>query len=413
MLTTRFLFLFKSEQDKALLNAAKSINETQGLIDLKKAIADGANINTADYRIEGYANHIGYAYTALMWAAHVGHLEKIKFLVSKGANLTLKTAANNTALHIAAREGHLHIVNYFAEYDLSLLTIKGESGLTPQDMAERYNKNKQLIAVFKAVYSNDFFGNAKMPMPPELLAPIIGNIDDPLSLNMLGFVNKAWHKVYEDERFQSFYQTRLRLHLPKALQNVEWKDIFKHYFPSLPLPIIAIDDIHQHQVMKHFIRRMHLFYMLSDKVTVWEHKSTTDSLFDLGINIVLGGLLKETLRENYKVAFISEKEITDQLKNKLKTGSILSSMLTVYRELKCASEDDKIENERGLQHRPVAELKVNSKTALTLFGTHERKIITKWDEVTEINNWRISTAGNPAESARVHLIEPPLQFKNK
>ncbi|RPB22045.1 ankyrin, partial [Terfezia boudieri ATCC MYA-4762] len=48
--------------------------------------------------------------TALHIAAKKGHLEVVKVLLDKGATINAMTHVNRTALHMAAENGHLEVV---------------------------------------------------------------------------------------------------------------------------------------------------------------------------------------------------------------------------------------------------------------------------------------------------------------
>jgi hypothetical protein len=70
---------------------------------------------------------------ALRFAAKTGNVDRVQDLVRKGADPAVATPYGNTALHIAAIEGHLSIVRHLLEnykaVSATALTNRGESAL--------------------------------------------------------------------------------------------------------------------------------------------------------------------------------------------------------------------------------------------------------------------------------------------
>lgn len=90
------------------------------LEDVKLLILKGAvDVNTKD--------KLGS--TALINASSEGHLEIVKFLVSKGADLNIKNKYGYTALMKAANEGHLEVVKFLVKSGADV-NIKDKSGDT-------------------------------------------------------------------------------------------------------------------------------------------------------------------------------------------------------------------------------------------------------------------------------------------
>lgn len=75
-------------------------------------------------------NYTNCGETALIKASQKGHLEVVKYLISKGANMDyLRSHIHSTALMWASSEGHLEIVKVLVENGADL-NIKGSSGDT-------------------------------------------------------------------------------------------------------------------------------------------------------------------------------------------------------------------------------------------------------------------------------------------
>lgn len=77
-----------------------------GLTTLVKDLVDkyNADINSRDQRHKN---------SALMLAANHGHLEIVKFLDQKHADLNLRNTSGSTAVMLAACEGHFNVLKYF------------------------------------------------------------------------------------------------------------------------------------------------------------------------------------------------------------------------------------------------------------------------------------------------------------
>jgi len=53
-----------------------------------------------------------FSYTPLMWAASMGHLAMVKYLVQNGADMSLVDEHGETALDLAKESGHDEVVEY-------------------------------------------------------------------------------------------------------------------------------------------------------------------------------------------------------------------------------------------------------------------------------------------------------------
>lgn len=264
MLTSRLFFSFTySEANKALLNAAKDKTDdtTRALFE---ALNNGANINITDVRILTEINWIGYKYTPLMWAVHNGQIEKVKFLIAQGADVSLKTARGNTILHLAAREGHLDLYYYLAELFPDLRGLQGENYLTSDEIAEKY-KQTDIVRACEDFYSNPFFDSAKTILPDEVVFRILKKVSDPVSLVSLKRTNKAWYNFFKDQALKGIFEESLRDNLPQELQEWSWEDLFRHYYPSL----FSSEKTYTYDL---FFKQMHVVYLIGEPLRFQREK---------------------------------------------------------------------------------------------------------------------------------------------
>ena len=84
-------------------------------MDIFKAIEDNDI-----YRVRELIDHVNdinkYGDTALMYAACIGHLEIVKLLLSRGADINAINKYGNIALTCAAYNRHLEIVKVIEEF---------------------------------------------------------------------------------------------------------------------------------------------------------------------------------------------------------------------------------------------------------------------------------------------------------
>ena len=101
----------------------------------------GANLSFRDWK---------FRRSALIWAAHNGHLNAVKTIVQFGADPTEKSGAANlededsTTIHHAAQFGHVDIVDYLLEIDptikVEMLSSRNRKMETPLIVASAYGK---------------------------------------------------------------------------------------------------------------------------------------------------------------------------------------------------------------------------------------------------------------------------------
>ena len=74
--------------------------------------------------------------TALHLAAWNGKLEVVQYLLEKGgAEVNVKNNSGSTALHWAADKGHLEMVKYLFEKGGAEVNVKNDNGITALDLA--------------------------------------------------------------------------------------------------------------------------------------------------------------------------------------------------------------------------------------------------------------------------------------
>src|SRR5688500_17298253 len=103
---------------KKIIDASKENNPSQDSIINWDEVIKGGELNDLKHFVEehefdiiNYVNHQGV--NALHMAVYWGHLEIVKYLVEKGANINYVIPKNgNTALLTAASCGHLEVVKY-------------------------------------------------------------------------------------------------------------------------------------------------------------------------------------------------------------------------------------------------------------------------------------------------------------
>ena len=93
------------------------------------------------------------AFTALMLASREGHLDVVKFLVDKGADINAVTTTEDeeavTALMLASRRGHFDIVKFLVESGADT-EVADQEGKTAKDYAIK-SVNKQFSDYIEAL----------------------------------------------------------------------------------------------------------------------------------------------------------------------------------------------------------------------------------------------------------------------
>lgn len=141
---------------------------------VKAALSAGANVNAPGEMPDWV--ELSQKKSALNWAAALGHLNVVEFLVAKGAKIDAPDEFNQTALFIAARRGHLPVVKF--------LLAKGASPHVQPDAhiflaALQYPEIVKLLIAYKANV-NDV--SAFYHASPVMAAAARGNME---SLDLL------------------------------------------------------------------------------------------------------------------------------------------------------------------------------------------------------------------------------------
>ena len=105
---------------------------------LRASLAAGAEVNARDAR----------SWTALMYAAHEGHVLMVPVLLRAEADLEMRAVDGATALHMAARRGYVEVVEGLLEAGADV-SVKDAKGNTAREEAQAQGHAK-VVAVFEA-----------------------------------------------------------------------------------------------------------------------------------------------------------------------------------------------------------------------------------------------------------------------
>ena len=124
----------------------------EGNIDkIKYLISQGANIDCQNEN----------KFTPLHLASQEDHLNIVKYLISQGANIECQDKDKSTPLHIASSKGHLNIVKYLISQgaNIECQTIEKATPLL-LSMIEHYSEISKLLILFGSnlQYKTSFFG---------------------------------------------------------------------------------------------------------------------------------------------------------------------------------------------------------------------------------------------------------------
>ncbi|XP_041825916.1 histone-lysine N-methyltransferase EHMT1 isoform X2 [Melanotaenia boesemani] len=104
-------------------------------------------------------------WTAMIWATEYKHVDQVKLLLSKGADISIRDKEENICLHWAAFSGSVEIAELLldAHCDLQVVNIHGDS---PLHIAARENR-LDCVTLFLSRGANVFLKNREGETPPD------------------------------------------------------------------------------------------------------------------------------------------------------------------------------------------------------------------------------------------------------
>ena len=117
------------------LDPASKVEESEGSEKEKNPLSEDEN----DKKVSLEARN-EFGYTNLQWAAINGELEKVKYLISEGADIESRDSFGNTVLLLATQRGHLEVVKEILKYkpNLEARNMSDETALKiAQKMGDR------------------------------------------------------------------------------------------------------------------------------------------------------------------------------------------------------------------------------------------------------------------------------------
>ncbi|MED6276536.1 hypothetical protein CHARACLAT_003975 [Characodon lateralis] len=147
----------------------------QMLVTVSRSPAEGecskwapSYIAPCDVRL-GTSRHISRnddgGWTAMIWATEYKHVDQVKLLLSKGADISIRDKEKNICLHWAAFSGSVEISELLlnAHCDLHVVNIHGDS---PLHIAARENR-LECVKLFLSRGANVFLKNREGETPPD------------------------------------------------------------------------------------------------------------------------------------------------------------------------------------------------------------------------------------------------------
>jgi len=136
------------------------------LINVKLLLKSGANIETSKNSIQA---------TPLNAASQSGHIDVVKYLISKGASVNSVDGTGSTPLYLASDMGHYEIVKLLLKAKANVNKIHNKSGASALTMAVDSGNKKICDLLIKNGAEINSDGNDKMS--PLFMAVLRGNID--------------------------------------------------------------------------------------------------------------------------------------------------------------------------------------------------------------------------------------------
>ncbi len=433
MLTTRLIYtLTYSKHDKALLNAARNSPDTRDTIKtMSEALANGAKINIQDIRIKNEMNTIGFQYTPLMWAVYNGDINKVKFLIKRGADLTLTTKRGNNVAHIAIREDRVEILKLIIHAYPDCLSVKGENNLTPYGLAlQKWN-----IPILKLLNPslNLYFPAAKIGIPYDLIIKILSHLKaDPISFKNLSLVSKEWKNEFQNNHGRTLYENSVRQYLPNEIKNKSWKEILQTYYPSQPVSADPFKQLlfnlqtlyFQGPDIKllqgtNFIENVFLILQLAKEDSFGADDPSGDrmGLLLLFLILSLGGKMGDFA---HKQKNVSPKEIMKDF------FSSKQSPTSVYRDLNKISEDEFNDAKKNMRYeddnktihyydkdnkvmfpsrKPIFEVTVSPEDALNSLQYSQKFFALTPGKIVNVKSYRFPQKNEEAKDAEKRLVK--------
>ncbi|KAL8573606.1 hypothetical protein ACOMHN_007159 [Nucella lapillus] len=97
--------------------------------------------------------------TAVMWAAHNGHLDALRIIVGRGGDVDRCDYLGLTALHHAAQKGLMHVVTYLVNWGANIYALDNDHH-SALDLASLHDRN-EIVQYLDQVYSQQQTKNPK------------------------------------------------------------------------------------------------------------------------------------------------------------------------------------------------------------------------------------------------------------
>lgn len=149
------------ETNRSLAGLRSGYGDAQKMIDSEQfTISDPEKIeffiNTTPLHISVYLNQLdtchvlldhnadinakdNFYYTPLIYAAYCDRHEILSYFIERGAHINLQDLVGRTALHWAARKGHLNCVKYLSQSQPATLSAPDKGHKTALDLAVHHN----------------------------------------------------------------------------------------------------------------------------------------------------------------------------------------------------------------------------------------------------------------------------------
>lgn len=118
---------------------------------MKQLLAGGQDVNQQDSQCR---------WAAIYYAAWKNRIWQAELLLESGADLTLESNEGDTAIHVAARNGHAEMLRLLLRS--AVVSSKNEFGKTPLDLARQKNHWGSVAALEEAY---------ELPLSPEVTDP--------------------------------------------------------------------------------------------------------------------------------------------------------------------------------------------------------------------------------------------------